>query len=228
MGKYSNEEIIRLLVEDRNQFYTFSYHEYLPMIQNFILKNSGNETDAKDLFHDTIVIIFNKINAKELKLTSSFKTYFFAISKNLWHQRLKILSKTDSIDDRLNLNNTVIEQEEYLDFEEEKLYQAHFKKLDKECQKILAGFFDKKSFRDIADDLKYKPSYIKKLKFKCKEKLIQGITNDPVFKELIRVRRKDRFHLNGENNESSANQHKLNNIQSSITNENKRRNRPSD
>ena len=185
MGNYTNAEIIKGILERRSRIYLFLYDEYLPMIKNFILKNSGDETDAKDLFQDTLIIIFNKVNSGDLKLTSSFKTYFFAICKYLWFQRLEVLQKTDFLNRQDESWNEVMELNEYLDYEEEKLYQKHFRLLDEDCQKILEGYFDKKPFKAIAYELKYRPSYIKKLKFNCKEKLIRNIMNDPVYFELM-------------------------------------------
>lgn len=191
MVKYTNAEIIKGILERRSQVFLFLYKEYYPMVKKFILKNNGNEIDAQDLFQDTIIIIFTKIDSRELKLTSSFKTYFFAIGKYLWYQRLELLRKTSFRDNQDEIWNRPMEYNEYLDYEEEKLYQSHFKKLDKDCQKILEGYFDKKPFKEIADELKYRPSYIKKLKFNCKEKLYESIINDPVYMELMEIKRDD-------------------------------------
>jgi RNA polymerase sigma factor (sigma-70 family) len=185
MGNYTNKEIIKGILERRSKVYLFLYNEYLPMIKNFILKNNGDETDAKDLFQDTLIIIFKKINSGDLKLTSSFKTYFYAICKYLWFQRLEVMQKTDILDRQDDSWNEVMEFTEYVDYEEEKLYQKHFKMLDDDCQKILEGFFDKRPFKVIANDLHFRPSYIKKLKFNCKEKLIRSIMNDPIYYELM-------------------------------------------
>ena len=185
MGSYTNADIIRGILEKRSKVFTFLYEEYLPMIQNFIVRNNGDETDAKDLFQDTIIIIYKKVNSGELKLTSSFKTYFYAICKYLWLQRLEKLRKTEILDRQDDSGNDAIEISEYLDYEEEKLYQKHFKMLDDDCQKVLEGYFERKSFKALADDLKFRPSYIKKLKFNCKVKLIRSIMNDPVYFELM-------------------------------------------
>ena len=140
-------------------------------------------------------------------VTSSFKTYFFAICRHLWFQRLSVLQKTDFLDRNDESWGDLMEKDEYLDFEEEKLYQKHFKNLDKDCQKVLEGYFDKKPFRDIADDLQFRPSYIKKLKFNCKEKLIRNITNDPVYFELMDYKYGEQKSkgLNGKDNHKDTN-----------------------
>ena len=189
MGKYTNEEIVRGIKERRSKVFQFLYDVYFPMINSYILRNNGNEIEAEDIFQDAIIIIYEKIKFGKLKLTSSFKTYFYAICKYLWLQRLPILRRTELRDESDDSWNAILGYEEYEDFEEEKLFQSHFNQLDKDCQKILLSFFEKKPYKEIADDLNFKPNYIKKLKFICKEKLFQNIINDPVFMELMNVKK---------------------------------------
>ena len=225
MGKYTNDEIVRGIIERRNEVFLFIYEEYLPMVRKFVLQNRGCENDAEDIYHDAIIIIYKKINSKKLKLTSSFKTYFYAVCKYLWYQRLEVMQKVSLRDYRNDRWNTALEYDEYLDYEEEKLYQEHFKKLDKECQKILESFFNKKPFSEIAKALNYSPSYIKKLKFNCKEKLYKSIINDPVYMELMEIKKDDEIKTYRDHNKSI---HTRKNPESSITfkkNDNKKGNK---
>ena len=225
MGKYTNEEIVRGIIERRNEVFLFIYDEYLPMVRKFVLQDRGCENDAEDIYHDAIIIIYKKINSKKLKLTSSFKTYFYAVCKYLWYQRLEVMQKVSLRDYRNDRWNTALEYDEYLDYEEEKLYQEHFKKLDKECQKILESFFDKRPFREIAKALNYSPTYIKKLKFNCKEKLYKSIMNDPVYMELMEIKKDIELKTFGDHNKSLQT---TKNSESSVTfkkNDNKKRNK---
>jgi len=209
MGKYTNEEIVRGIKERRSKVFIFLYEVYYPMIKSYILKNNGNELEAEDIFQDAIIIIYEKIKSEKLKLTSSFKTYFYAVCKYLWLQRLPILKRTDLRDDREDSWDAVLGHEEYEDYEEEKLFQYHFKKLDKDCQKILLSFFEKKPYKVIAADLNFKPNYIKKLKFICKEKLYQNIVNDPIFIELMNMKRDKNLQIQNHNFKNSSDQNNL-------------------
>lgn len=203
MGKYSNEEILKGITERRSKVLLFIYSEYLPMIRNFITRQNGNEIEAEDLFQDTIIIIYEKIKSRNLKLSSSFKTYFYAISKYLWFQRRQGLNRLVFHDQQEELWDVIMGYEEYKEFEEEKLFQEHFINLDKDCQKVLQSYFDKKPYKEIADDLNFKSSYIKKLKFNCKEKLFQSIVNDPRYKELIDTKNSTTVDNRRKNNSTS-------------------------
>jgi len=225
MGKYTNAEIIKGILERRNQVFIFLYKEYLPMIKNLIIKNKGSESEAQDLFQDTIIIVFSKINSGNLKLSSSFKTYFYAIAKYLWYQRLELLKKISLRDDDDGIWDRPIEHDEYLDFEEEKLYQTHFKNLDENCQKILQGYFEKKSFKEIANDLQFTPNYIKKLKFNCKEKLYRSIINDPVYMELMEIKKEIGLNRKPNSKRTNLQNRVLKNKENPENHENKKRNK---
>lgn len=225
MGKYSNEEIIKGIMERRSKILQFLYSDYLPMIRKYITKSISNDTEAEDLFQDTIIIIYEKIANRKLKLTSSFKTYFFAICRYLWLQRSPNLKKTLLKDHQDESWINMMSQEEYAEFEEEKLFQEHFLKLDKDCQKILLSYFEKKSYKEIAEDLNFKSSYIKKLKFNCKEKLYQSIINDPKYMELVNMNKDIKLNDNDKGNKSANSSKNQKNLNKNSNNENKKGNK---
>ncbi len=81
-----------LLLQLRNEVrnaYDLLYSEYFPSVMKHILQNSGSNEDAEDIFHDTVLIFLQKIRQPEFVLTSSLKTYLFAIARNLWLKKLK-------------------------------------------------------------------------------------------------------------------------------------------
>jgi len=49
--------------------------QFYPMIREFILKNSGTEEDARDIFQEGLVVIFEKLKAGQIELTSKLKSY---------------------------------------------------------------------------------------------------------------------------------------------------------
>lgn len=221
--EYSNKEIIQGINEGRSEVLQFLYGEYFQMIKAFIMNNNGTEVEAEDVFQDTVIIMFEKIKSGKLKLSSSFKTYFYGICKNLWKQRLLVLQRINTKEQTEESWNTILGYEEYQEFEEEKLFQYHFNKLDKECQKVLSSFFDKTPYRKIARDLKLSPNYIKKLKFNCKEKLYRSIIKDPIYHELMELRIRNQLN----NNSSSQTEDNSNptKIQFPRNHENKKRNK---
>ena len=60
------------------------YREVLPGIKKYVVRNSGNESDAEDIFQDALMVVYEKATSGDLKLTSALSTYLFAVSKHLW------------------------------------------------------------------------------------------------------------------------------------------------
>ncbi len=89
----SDKETFLGLKSKDNQAYEILYKFYYPSVKNFILKNNGNEDDAKDIFQETIIVLLEKVPKDDFNLTSSLKTFIFAISSNLWLKRLREANK---------------------------------------------------------------------------------------------------------------------------------------
>ena len=65
------------------------YKLHFPKIKAFVLKNSGNADDARDVFQETMIVLIDKINKPDFVLSSSLGTFLFAVSKNIWFTRLR-------------------------------------------------------------------------------------------------------------------------------------------
>lgn len=158
---------------------------FLPIVR-FVQNNSGSSEDARDIFQDALIIIFKKSQEGKLVLTSSFSTFLYAICRNLWLKKLRKKSSSEvtipdgeeymSDDD---LDGDITKQEKFA------LYKQKFTLLDESCQKVLKLFFEGKSMKEIGDKLGFTLQYAKKRKYKCKNKLVELIQKDPIYKELI-------------------------------------------
>ena len=115
------------------------YSDYFPTIKRYVIENSGSEQDAKDVFQEGIVIIYRKIKEGTFELTSSFKSYIYSVCRFIW---IKQLSKNKENAEQQNVyleyeGVSDISTDEYKKNEQYKLYQNHFKRLGKDCQKLL-------------------------------------------------------------------------------------------
>ncbi len=115
------------------------YKFYFPAIAAYVTRNNGNTEDAEDVFQEAIIALLCKVRQADFVLTSSLKTYLFAIAKNLWLKRLR--------DRRPETAETL---EEYSPFEESlidvhltKVEQLHFwlSTITENCQRILKAIF---------------------------------------------------------------------------------------
>lgn len=163
------------------------YKEFLPRIARLITQNGGSKEDAKDVFQDAIIVLYEKVKSPDFRLTSGFYTLLHGICRNIWGNRLKKKSRTEVTlpeDDKYTLSEG-IEQAIYAE-EENKLFWSAFQKLGEECQKLMRLFFDKTKMEKIMELLGFSSiSYTKKRKFQCKEKLVAIIKADRRYKELV-------------------------------------------
>ena len=162
------------------------YKESLPEVVKYIQRNSGGIDDAKDVFQEAILVIFNKIKQEELTLTTTFHIYLFSICKRIWLKKLR--SKSSQV---LPLSATwglTIEneyEEQFLKSRKWKLFNAKLESLAEECRKVLQMLFNGQSGREIAAEMGYTEDYAKRKKYKCKLSLMDLVRKDPEFKALM-------------------------------------------
>jgi len=162
------------------------YENYHQAIVHLVETNNGTKDDGHDVFQEGLVTIFQKVKSPDFQLTSSFLTYFYAICRNIWYNKLRKKSNSEvTLDDKMLLmleedSVPVLEQsEQYF------LYRKMFLELGQDCQKVLGMFLQKIQMSAIMEKMGYGSiSYTKKRKFLCKEKLVQLIQNDPGYQEL--------------------------------------------
>ena len=151
------------------------YKSYYPVIESLILKNDGSQIEAKDIFQEAVILLYNKLQEKDFKLTCSIKTFLYAISKRLWlkrwHENKTKVFDTEFESEPGDLNDLV------KDYEEEernfsKMEEA-LSKLGEPCATLLKDFYiDDMSMVEIAEKFGYTNSdNAKNQKYKCLQRL---------------------------------------------------------
>ena len=139
---FDNTLLDQLKAEESSSF-ELLYKFYFPSIASYIIGNSGNKEDAEDIFQEAIIVVLQKVRQPDFVLTSSFKTYLYAVAKHLWLKRLRD-NKINIIDNGLSL--TVYETEtEAFELEAEKSKEEKIdnwlQKITRNCQNILKALF---------------------------------------------------------------------------------------
>ena len=87
------------------------YRKSYPPIRGFVLRNSGNETEAEDVFQDAMLIFSKKRRDSDFRLSGAPGTFVFAVARNLWLKRLRDRRRRSRLDSVYEL----IPFEPYLD-----------------------------------------------------------------------------------------------------------------
>ncbi len=183
---YTVEALLEGIKSSDSEVLQYIYRKFFPVIRLFVINNSGTEEDAKDVFQESLILIFNKIKRGTLELNCAFKTYLYSVCRIQWMKTLEKRNQHAEVEDNQvfvqlgeSIEDQLEEQERY------RLYQKHFKMLKKECQEILTLFLQKVPMKEIAKKMNVSSEkYLKKKKFECKENLVKRIQNDPIFKQL--------------------------------------------
>jgi RNA polymerase sigma factor (sigma-70 family) len=183
MREYSDKEIIECLRYRQSYVVRYLFDRYLPMIRLMIRQMGGSVEDAKDLFQDGLIIMIEKIDNDEFKLTCKFKTFFYCVCNNLWKA---ILSKRHAATNYLTRRIDSDTDRDFTEVYDDKLYKNifldSFETLDPVSKKILNLYWQDLSAKDIAERLGYTYGYVRKKKCEGQGELIDKIKNHPEYK----------------------------------------------
>jgi len=151
------------------------YIAYFPMVLQLIINNNGNEDDAKDIYQEAIIVLYNKVKAGDFELSSKLKTYIYSICRRLWLKRLTQLNRYGG-DIRDFQEFLPVESEVELhnerDIQFEKM-QSALKLLGEPCKTIMEDFYIyNRSMQEICERFGYtNADNAKTQKYKCLQRL---------------------------------------------------------
>ena len=145
--------IIDELKKGNTKVFSLVYNSY-PLIENYILNNSGSEEDAKDIFQNTLIIFYQKVKAPEFKLTSKLSTYLFGICKNSWLKALRSRKSNEDLSEQTHL--TAEEEHQINESSIVELIQEKLTTMGDPCHSLIIYHeFHKMKWEDIAKKMNY-------------------------------------------------------------------------
>ncbi|MCP4520314.1 MAG: sigma-70 family RNA polymerase sigma factor [Cytophagales bacterium] len=160
-------EVITKIEEGDEKAIDFLYTKNYRMIVNMIIKNSGTEEEARDIFQDALIVFWQKVRGKKLVLTSKISTYLYSICRNLWLKELDQKRRL-SYEEKDGIQNLTIEEDE-----RKRLVHECISELGETCKKVLTlYYFDGLSMKEIAKEMNFSNADTAKTKkYKCKKAL---------------------------------------------------------
>lgn len=156
------------------------YRQHHPTVVHWIINNGGTESDAEDIYQEAMVILYEKSQSEDFRLTCKIGTYLFAISKHLWYKRLQQMQRqpgylpenTGSEEGRDWIYEDEIKVHEERESHYNQLNQA-LNQLGEPCASLLRAFYTQdKSMQQIASEFGYtNPDNAKTQKYKCLTRL---------------------------------------------------------
>jgi RNA polymerase sigma factor (sigma-70 family) len=170
-----DKEVILGIRNGTTQTLEVLYRAHFPMILQLVISNNGDEDEAKDIFQESIIVLYNKVKAGDFELNSKLKTYIYAICKRLW---LKRLSQQHKFTNNLSFFEDIEESTSDLEEHEHQnrqfqLMQTALSQLGEPCKTIIEEFYlHNKSMQDICEQFGYtNADNAKTQKYKCLQRL---------------------------------------------------------
>ena len=147
------------------------YKDNFNMVQTFILHNNGSYDDARDVFQEAMIALYEKAQNDSFVLTCQIKTYVYSICRRLWLKRLQQMGRYSNQVDSLD---ETVPVEEDLELHEKR--NAEFAIMDRAmgslgepCKSLLEGYYIKKmGMQELAAEFGYtNADNAKNQKYKC-------------------------------------------------------------
>ncbi len=188
MKDISVEQILNGIVNNNSFIIQKVYKKFFVIVRKYIQSHGGREADAKDVFQDGIMVIYEQHKNQQRKLKNEFGTYLFAICRNIWLNQKRaeskmVLKEYSSLTSELEKKgwNDLIKKSEEISFKESRarIYQSNFEKLSEECRKLLKLTADGLSVQEITLRFGYKSEgFTYKKRSICKGRLVKLINKD--------------------------------------------------
>ena len=165
--RLSNDAVIRSI-----------YKKHYPVIARMVLNNSGTEQEAKDVFQESLLVLYHHVKQQQFSLSCALQTYLYSVAKRLWLKQLHKNHGFYKLDERFYENEDVgaassdlevyEEREQNIDRMKESMGQ-----LGEPCKALLEDFYTKHlSMDEIADKFGYtNADNAKNQKYKCLQRL---------------------------------------------------------
>jgi RNA polymerase sigma factor (sigma-70 family) len=184
-SKYSQQELSEGIVRNDEDVVRSIYQEHYHSIRQMIKNNNGSEEDAKDIFQDTLIVLYQKFRDNNFKLTSSLNTFLYSVARILWYRELR---RRRELPTAFQFMEHSDDQEIYRSIEREErlsLFRQKYEELSEDCKKILQLFLNNVPIKDITKLMGYSSDqHTKNRRLRCKMSLINKIKSSEYYKEL--------------------------------------------
>jgi len=146
------------------------YKSNYNIVQALVINNNGTAEDAKDVFQETMIVLYEKVQSGNFELNCQIKTFVYSISRRLWLKRLMLqnrFTKADSHEEIISVDEEIEEHEKRnSDFG---IMEKAMSGLGEPCKSLLEAFYlQKRTMQDIAASFGYtNAENAKNQKYKC-------------------------------------------------------------
>lgn len=177
-GLLGQQNIVQAIKSNDEGVLKHLYSKNYYKIEQFVLRNQGSSPQAKDIFQDAFIAMWNNIHAGKFqpKGESAIDGYLYTIAKNKWTDYLRSghFRKMVPASQEKSLEQTPADEEDRNGQDEPRLKKTMdaFGQLGQDCKTLLTLFyFDKKPLKEIAEKLQIGSASVRNKKYRCMQRL---------------------------------------------------------
>ena len=87
------KELLKGLARGDKKAVETIYKDNFNMVQSLVINNNGSADDAKDIFQEAMIVLYEKARSGTFELSCQIKTYVYSVSRRLWLKRLQQASR---------------------------------------------------------------------------------------------------------------------------------------
>lgn len=172
----SDDQLLAGLADGSDAILTELYRRYFPVVLHLVTSNSGTEDDAKDIYQEALIVLYEKVTEGSLELHCQLKTYLYSVGRRLWLKQLSLRNRNSPMQSGIDLVDTdspVSVDEELTEQEvrdrQFELMADSLDRLGEPCRTLLEDFYIRHlSMQAITDKFGYtNADNAKTQKYKC-------------------------------------------------------------
>ena len=170
-SELSEQELLKGLAHDDKVAVETIYKNNYTMVQSLVMNNNGTYDDARDIFQEAMIVLYENARNESFVLTCQIKTYIYSVCRRLWLKRLqharKFTIQAENFEETVPVEEDIEMQEKRnTDFA---IMEKALSGLGEPCKSILEAYYlQKKDMAHIAEAFGYtNADNAKNQKYKC-------------------------------------------------------------
>jgi RNA polymerase sigma factor (sigma-70 family) len=170
-AEQNEQALLKGLANNDSRAIETIYKDNFNMVQAFVLNNNGSYDDARDIFQEAMIALYEKAQSESFVLTCQIKTYLYSICRRLWLKKLQQMGRfsnqVDNLDETIQVDEDLeIHQKRNAEFV---IMERAMCSLGEPCKSLLEGYYLKKmGMQELAAAFGYtNADNAKNQKYKC-------------------------------------------------------------
>jgi RNA polymerase sigma factor (sigma-70 family) len=170
-SEFNEQALINGLAKNDAKAIETIYKSNFTTVQSFVLNNNGTYDDARDIFQEAMIVLYENAKSDSFVLTCQIKTYVYSICRRLWLKRLqynnRFITQVENLEETVPVEEDLeIQERRNADFA---IMERALGSLGEPCKGLLEAYYlQKKDMTDIATAFGYtNADNAKNQKYKC-------------------------------------------------------------